>query len=167
MEITRKARQSFCLQDLINDVKSVLPGWAAATESNTSISRLTGMTNISFKISCSEPSVDPPVLVYRQFGSLEGFLDKETENYIFEFIGQAGLGPRFYHKNEVFRLEEFVVGEHPSPSEFGSAFFRRLMMKYLADFHRINPVKLDRVPKFASQLDEGIKRKKKISPNIF
>ena len=89
METETKAETSRILANIFK----YLPSWAETTHEMVAVTRLPGCSNKTFKIqvlklyekSCK---ATPKVIIYREFGRLEEFIDYETESKVFDEMGR-------------------------------------------------------------------------------
>ena len=139
METETKAETSRILANIFK----YLPSWAETTHEMVAVTRLPGCSNKTFKIqvlklyekSCK---ATPKVIIYREFGRLEEFIDYETESKVFDEMGRLGLGPKNYGFCSEFRLEELIEAEHPKNPEMLDAEFIKKMAETTAKFHLVD-----------------------------
>ena len=55
-------------------------------------------------------------------------MNLKEENYIFDLMAEHKLGPQCYCLTNKYRIEEFIIGNHPTRLEVNSTYFRRKMM---------------------------------------
>ncbi|CAD8206045.1 unnamed protein product [Paramecium octaurelia] len=111
--------------------------WKSVTPSNISITRLTGLTNITYK---AQAMIDttPQTILFREFGNAEGFVDSQQERIIFKTISDMDLGPQQLECGNSWRMEEFVKdGVHPNNQKMAEADFQFKSMGVLQKFHQM------------------------------
>ncbi|CAD8179736.1 unnamed protein product [Paramecium octaurelia] len=111
--------------------------WKQISPSQISISRLTGLTNITYK---AQAMIDttPQTLLFREFGNAEGFVDSQQERIIFKSISDLDLGPQQLECGDRWRMEEFVKdGVHPNNQKMADANFQFKSMGVLQKFHQM------------------------------
>ena len=136
------------LQSLFSNIQTEIPSWQLLSFSDVSFSRLTGFTNITYKVKILAPEtkIEPNILVYREFCPHENFFSRKEEALIFSCLGKEGIGPNSYGGNDVYRLEEFIFGKHPDVETMNSRMFNLCMSKYCASFHNENLEGLQKNP---------------------
>ncbi|CAD8206356.1 unnamed protein product [Paramecium pentaurelia] len=111
--------------------------WKSVSPSNISITRLTGLTNITYK---AQAMIDttPQTILFREFGNAEGFVDSQQERIIFKTISDMDLGPQELECGNSWRMEEFVKdGVHPNNQKMAEANFQFKSMGVLQKFHQM------------------------------
>ncbi|CAK57084.1 unnamed protein product (macronuclear) [Paramecium tetraurelia] len=111
--------------------------WKSVSPSNICISRLTGLTNITYK---AQAMIDttPQTILFREFGNAEGFVDSQQERIIFKTISDMDLGPQQLECGNSWRMEEFVKdGVHPNNQKMAEADFQFKSMGVLQKFHQM------------------------------
>lgn len=134
---------------LLSNIQKYLPSWEPISLADVTFSRLTGFTNITYKVKITNNpcNIQPDILVYREFCPHEGFFSRKDEIYIFSSLGSQGLGPKSYGcDDKTFRLEEFIVGRHPNPDIMSSREFTLAMAKYIAYFHQEELLSMSKNP---------------------
>lgn len=133
------------LQFLLSNIQTFLTSWKELTLADIFFSRLTGFTNITYKVRITKAcDIEPKILVYREFCAHEGFFSRSDEMYVFDTLGAQGLGPKnLGGDGKTFRLEEFIYGRHPDPKTMQDNKFTMAMAKYIENFHRQQMQKLD------------------------
>lgn len=98
----------------IDELKGIvgqhIPCWAEADVGEIGFARLSGLTNMTYKV--THPSLRP--LIFKWFARAEGLLERSRENLIFAELSEEGIGPKCYYYDDVCRIEEFVEGRHPT-----------------------------------------------------
>ncbi|CAD8083992.1 unnamed protein product [Paramecium sonneborni] len=111
--------------------------WEIVNPSQIQISRLAGLTNITYKVEINEEII-PKTIVFREFGNAEGFVDSKQERIIFKTISDLELGPKQLQCGDIWRMEEFVTdGIHPTNQKMGSPLFQFRSMGVLQKFHQM------------------------------
>ncbi|CAD8124234.1 unnamed protein product [Paramecium sonneborni] len=111
--------------------------WNSISPSNISISRLTGLTNITYK---AQAMIDttPQTILFREFGNAEGFVDSQQERIVFKTISDMDLGPQLLECGNSWRMEEFVKdGVHPNNEKMADSDFQFKSMGVLQKFHQM------------------------------
>ncbi|CAK65437.1 unnamed protein product (macronuclear) [Paramecium tetraurelia] len=111
--------------------------WKQINPSQISISRLTGLTNITYK---AQAMIDttPQTILFREFGNAEGFVDSQQERIIFKSISDMDLGPQQLECGDRWRMEEYVKdGVHPNNQKMADANFQFKSMAVLQKFHQM------------------------------
>lgn len=146
------------LQSLFANIQTEISSWRSLSFSDVSFSRLTGFTNITYRVKILDPDtkteVEPKIMVYREFCPHENFFSRKEEGLIFACLGKEGIGPRSYGGNDVYRLEEFIIGKHPDPEVMNSRLFALSLCKYAANFHNEDLEGLSKNP-HCLYLDQG------------
>ena len=126
--------------DYLNHLKLWIAAWAPVTLEELQFDRLTGITNVTYKISYTgtDASVQPRELIGRAFGkSVEDiFIVRDYELKIYQMCAKNNLGPQIYGYADSFRAEEYIhsdVLQHDQMRE--PAFYRPIAVK-LAQFHK-------------------------------
>ena len=136
-----------------NFVKNCLKSWNNLLTSNLKLTRLTGLTNIVYKLSHDKEDVFPKSIIYRIFGDCE-FISRVEENTIFEFLSKENLGPKLYGSSKGCRLEEYIEKKHPSFEDVCTRRFKISLAKYLTVFTSVRPENIDKTPKILNSLQK-------------
>ncbi|CAD8081041.1 unnamed protein product [Paramecium primaurelia] len=111
--------------------------WQSINPSKIQITRLAGLTNITYKVETQE-EILPKTIVFREFGNAEGFVDSKQERIVFKTISDLELGPKQLQCGDIWRMEEFVTnGVHPTNEKMGSSLFQFKSMGVLQKFHQM------------------------------
>ena len=155
MENSQKDTQDHLLS-LLENIKKHLPTWQYIQSSDISFTRLTGFTNITYKVKVLDENskIIPNILVYREFCKNESFFSRKEESYIFSSLGDQDLGPKSYGGDENYRLEEFIFGKHPDVTLMCSRPFNLCAAKYISKFHTENLQELDTNPSALKYLNK-------------
>lgn len=82
----------------IDELKGIvgqhIPCWAEADVGEIGFARLSGLTNMTYKV--THPSLRP--LIFKWFARAEGLLERSRENLIFAELSEEGIGPKCYTK---------------------------------------------------------------------
>jgi len=127
-------------QMLLSNIQTYIPSWKSVSFGDVTFSRLTGFTNITYKVKVVDPEtkIEPKILVYREFCAHENFFSRKEEAYIFSDLGKQGLGPKTYGGDNLFRLEEFITGRHPDVEMMNSRLFNLCLVKFAVGFHKVD-----------------------------
>ncbi|CAD8208470.1 unnamed protein product [Paramecium pentaurelia] len=112
--------------------------WKQISPSQINISRLTGLTNITYKAQAMMDTT-PQTILFREFGNAEGFVDSQQERIVFKTISDMDLGPQQLECGDSWRMEEFVKdGVHPNNQKMAEANFQFKSMGVLQKFHQMD-----------------------------
>ncbi|KAL4450879.1 hypothetical protein ABPG74_011721 [Tetrahymena malaccensis] len=118
-----------------------LPEWKDTTDLRyIELKKLTGLTNATYRAKNNDPNLTTSnkIAVIRIFGTVEGLVDKAKEHTIFNELGKNGAGPKCLAYGGSWRIEEYIdQGVHPDLITMRSKTYRRLIAKYLSQFHKI------------------------------
>lgn len=100
---------------MLDTIGQFLPKWKDLDESKIKLERMAGITNEIYRVSHPDTK---EILVYRKFGDAEDsiifswyvdlFLNRRTEEFIYKYISEKGVGPKVYGMTEDIRIEEFI-----------------------------------------------------------
>jgi len=134
-------------------IKANLPQWKDLTLDDLSFERLSGISNVVFKVSTFQSDIQPNPVILRKFGK-NGIVDRGKEKYIFEELGKQDMGPKSYGGNEDYRLEEFFPARVIKPTEIKEKKMRRRLARAMGLLHRIEFPKLDKTGAFVKLLED-------------
>ena len=125
-------------QMLFSNIQTYLPSWKSMLFGDVTFSRLTGFTNITYKVKIVDPEtkIEPKILVYREFCAHQNFFSKNDEAYIFSYLGKQDIGPKTYGGDNIFRLEEFIEGRNLDVETMNSRLFNLCLAKFAVGFHK-------------------------------
>ena len=161
MESTKKLEIDF--------IKECLPEWSALTHHEITFERLSGITNVVYKVIALKNDITPNPIILRQFGD-NGIIDRTQESYVFELLSNLGKGPKCFGSRSNIRLEEYFDSRVINPSEINKKEFRRKLARCIAGLHRIDFPKLDKtgfLNKVLEDKDFYEKFNKKCASGIF
>lgn len=125
-----------------------LPEWKDTTDLRfIELKKLTGLTNATYRAINNDPNLTSAnkTAVIRIFGTVEGLVDKKKEHAIFCELGKNGSGPKCLAYGGSWRIEEYIdQGVHPDLVTMRNKTYRRLIAKYLSQFHK---VQLSNIPR--------------------
>lgn len=106
----------FTHSEEIQVLKKVMPNWADIQNHNIKFERLSGFTNVTYRIVDLEGKRSSVIL--KRFATVEGLLERQYENRILIQGSQKGIGPRCYFADDYYRIEEDIRGaSHPTNAE--------------------------------------------------
>jgi thiamine kinase-like enzyme len=150
-------------------IKATLPQWKDLLLNDVSFERLSGITNVVFKVTTYQAGIEPNTMILRKYGK-NGIIDRNKEGYVFELLGGQGLGPKSYGGNEDYRLEEYVPSRVIKPTEIKEKKMRRRLARAMGLLHKIDFPKLEKAGFFVKLLEEQAFFEKfniKCNENIF
>lgn len=122
-------------QELKAALKQHMKEWEGVSDDDIVFVRLSGLTNIIYRVDHSKGLL-PPV-VFRKFGDASGLLERKKENIIYKELGEAGIGPQLYFASEGFRIEQFLQGiHHPTDLELKSPALKKSIVRKLVELHQ-------------------------------
>ena len=131
-------------------VKKVLVTWENINDESILIEKLTyGHSREVYKVTSLEKSITPSSVILRKFKEK---MD-EKENYVFQEMAKAGLGPAFYGIHENIRIEEYLVSRVLKSAEINETLIRRKLAIQLGGIHQL---KLDKIEKSKSFFEKRL-----------
>lgn len=113
--------------------------WAQYLKSadDITIKRLNGNSNACFKVSIEE-GLAPQIitnrsLLYRRYE--QKIIDKQIEQAIFIAMSDEGTGPKCFHQNDKYRIEEFFEGRPLTLWEMRNPVISDAFAKKICDFN--------------------------------
>ena len=132
-------------------IKKTLPGWENAQDHLIKFQRLSGFTNITYRVTDLEGNRNP--LVFKKFATVEGLLERQYENRILMQGSLKGIGPRCYFADEKYRIEESLEGAvHPSPQQLQGEDLMRNILKKVSEFHSLELDAIKHMSTFAEYI---------------
>ena len=139
----------------IDILKQYLKSWEGLRDDQIEFERLAGLSNVIWKVTALAENIVPKSVVYRKFATGSEFVDRSLENYIFNELSKANLGPLCFGYSSEFRIEEYYDCNEVADEDIRNQDIRRKLAKNLAALHSIKLSKVDERPYILKNIEEG------------
>lgn len=151
-------KETFFMDHLFNVIKMnhKIIGWPDIEKSDVKATYLKALSNMTYRVDCKLPGVNP--ILAKRFGQgfLDRLLDRSIDNMVSEVLGNIGVGPKVLYYSHRCRVEEFLLCSEFTKEDMVNPKMRLLLTYEIQKLHRAEIPGLPKGSLFQRSLDDNI-----------